>query len=389
MRSSVAIVRCDDYNEPRVLNAVRRAVDLIGGIARFVGPDELILVKPNLLAGDPPEHATTTHPAVFGAVVQLLVEAGARVEYGDSPGTGSPATAARKAGIAAAAERFGARPGRFDEQVELPLPAGNSIGTPSIPVASVVLAADGIVSVPKLKTHALMRFTGAVKNQLGCVYGLHKARMHLIAPEERRLAEILVEINFTLNPRLYVMDAVVGMEGNGPRGGSPRKVGVILASTDPIALDATACRLIALDPVHVPTNVVGQERGHGTHLQSEIDLLGDPLDEFVCHDFDVIRSPARQPLLTHLTFMKNLLEPRPVIDSDLCQLCGVCVDACPVSSKAVQFAGDDRSSPPVFDYDACIRCFCCQEMCPYEAIRVHTPLLGRVPGISRIVSGGR
>ena len=389
MGSSVAIVRCEDYDESRVLIAVRRALDLIGGIAGFVRPGELILVKPNLLAGDPPEHATTTHPAVFAAVVQLLVEAGARVEYGDSPGTGNPATAARKAGIASVAERFGAHPGRFDEQVELQLPAGNSIGAPSVPVAQAVLAADGIVSVPKLKTHVLMRLTGAVKNQLGCVYGFHKARMHLIAPHANRFGEILVDINSALNPRLYVMDAVIGMEGNGPRGGSPRKIGAILVSADPVALDATACRLIALDPVHVPTNVVGQERGHGTYLQTEIDLLGDPLDELVCHDFDVIRSPARQPLLTHLVFMKNLLEPRPVIDSDLCKLCGVCVDACPVPSKAVQFAGDEHSSPPVFDYDACIRCFCCQEMCPHEAIQVRTPLLGRVPVISRIVSGGR
>ena len=96
------------------------------------------------------------------------------------------------------------------------------------------------------------------------------------------------------------------MEGNGPRSGKPKKLGVLLLSNDPVALDATACRLIALDPVHVPTNVVGQERGHGTYLQTEIDLLGDPLDELVCHDFDVIRSPARQPLLTHLVFMKNL-----------------------------------------------------------------------------------
>lgn len=389
MRSSVAIVRCDDYDESRVLIAVRRALDLIGGIAGFVRPGELILVKPNLLAGDPPEHATTTHPAVFAAVVQLLVEAGARVEYGDSPGTGNPATAARKAGIAAAAERSGARPGRFDEQVELQLPAGNSIGMPGVPVAQAVLAADGIVSVPKLKTHVLMRLTGAVKNQLGCVYGFHKARMHLIAPHANRFGEILVDINSALNPRLYVMDAVVGMEGNGPRGGSPRKIGAILVSADPVALDATACRLIALDPVHVPTNVVGHERGHGTYLETEIDLLGDPLDELVCSDFDVIRSPARQPLLTHLVFMKNLLEPRPTIDSDLCKLCGVCVDACPVPSKAVQFVGDEHSLPPVFDYNACIRCFCCQEMCPHEAIQVRTPLLGRLPVISRIVSGGR
>jgi len=213
--------------------------------------------------------------------------------------------------------------------------------------------------------------------------------MHLIAPDVSRFGQILVDINSTLKPRLYVMDAVVGMEGNGPRGGSPRNIGAILASTDPVALDATACRLIALDPVHVPTNVVGYESGHGTHLQSEIDLLGDPLNELICGDYVVIRSAARQPLLTHLTFMKNLLEPRPEIDSDLCRLCGVCVEACPVPSNAIQFANEDHSSPPLFDYSTCIRCFCCQEMCPYEAIQVRTPVLGRLPFITRIVNAGR
>jgi uncharacterized protein (DUF362 family)/ferredoxin len=386
VRSSVALVCCDSYDQPEVLAAVRRAVDLLGGMSSIVQADETILVKPNLLAGDPPERATTTHPTVFAAVLQLLIEEGVRAQYGDSPGYGGLAGVAKRSGIAAAAERLGVPEGDFSGSVDLPLAEGNSVGSSSIPVARAVLAADGIVSTPKLKTHALVRLTGAVKNQLGCVFSFHKARMHVIAQDARKFAEVLVDINTALGPRLYVMDAIVAMEGNGPRGGSPRAVGAILASTDPVALDATAARLVALDPTHVPTNVVGGERGHGTYLESEIDLLGDSLDSLICRDFDVVRSPASHHLLTHLAFMKNLLSPQPVINVDLCRRCGVCVEACPVPSKAVQFAGEDRTSVPVFDYTACIRCFCCQEMCPHEAIRVHTPPLGRLPAIRRRLS---
>jgi uncharacterized protein (DUF362 family)/NAD-dependent dihydropyrimidine dehydrogenase PreA subunit len=381
VKSSVALVRCESYDQGLVLSAVRRAVGLLGGMGSFVRPDETILVKPNLLAGDPPERATTTHPTVFSAVLQLLIEAGARVEYGDSPGFGGPAAVARKSGIAAAAEHLGVHPGDFSGSVDMPLAEGNAIGSSSIPVARAVLAADGIVSTPKLKTHALVRLTGAVKNQLGCVFGMNKARMDLIAHEARRFAEVLVDINTAVSPRLYVMDAIVCMEGNGPRAGSPRTVGAIIVSTDPVALDATAARLIGLDPAHVPTNVVGAESGHGTFQESEITLHGDSPDELICPDFDVVRSPASHHMLTHLAFMKNLLSPRPVIDQDLCRSCGVCVDACPVPTKAVRFAGEERLSPPVFDYRACIRCFCCQEMCPHQAIEVRTPPLGRIPAI--------
>jgi Pyruvate/2-oxoacid:ferredoxin oxidoreductase delta subunit len=218
--------------------------------------------------------------------------------------------------------------------------------------------------------------TGAVKNQLGCVYGIHKARMHLVAPDVGRLGALLADINAAIAPRLYVMDAVTAMEGNGPRGGTPRHIGAILASADPVALDSTACRLIALDPAFVPTSVAGESRGYGFYQSAMIEIVGEAPEDFMCPDFKVVRFPARRHLLTQLDFIRDRIEPRPVIDNHLCQICGVCVDVCPVPDKAVR--SPDEYAPPVIDYQKCIRCLCCQETCPHRAIRVDTPLLGRL-----------
>ena len=79
--------------------------------------------------------------------------------------------------------------------------------------------------------------------------------------------------------------------------------------------------------------------------------------------------------------MRSRVVPRPIIDAASCTACGVCVEVCPVSPKAVDFPETRTGSEtpvPDFDYDHCIRCYCCQEMCPESAISLRTPLLGRL-----------
>lgn len=99
-----------------------------------------------------------------------------------------------------------------------------------------------------MKTHEFQRVTGAVKNQFGCIPGKLKGEFHVKVPGPYEFAKMLVDLNLYINPRLYIMDGIFAMEGNGPRGGSPRKMDVLLFSRDPIALDATVCRLMNLDP---------------------------------------------------------------------------------------------------------------------------------------------
>ena len=370
--SRVAVIRCDTYDTPAVERAVTRGLELLGGARQFVRPGERVVLKPNLLVPSGADKAVTTHPAVFSAVARALAGAGAELSWGDSPGFGTTVGAGRKAGIVQAAEELGIPVADFEHGRVVSFPAGELIK--QFTIAEGVAAADGLVSLPKLKTHALTRMTGAVKNQFGCIPGLLKNEFHSRMPDIERFSQMLVDLNRLIVPRLVVMDAIVAMEGNGPRNGDPRDVGVLLLSVDPVAIDAVGCRIMALDPVLVDTITYGERWGLGT--ASDIELVGDELPVFA--DYVVNRSHVSTTggRMSSAT-VKRLITPRPFIVPERCTRCGTCVQVCPVDPKAVDWVGGDRSVPPAHDYERCIRCYCCQEMCPERAIEVKTPPLGR------------
>jgi len=379
--STVALVRCDTYDPSVVYAALQRGVDLLGGLERFVSSGERILLKPNVLAGDEPEKAVTTHPAVLEGCVRLFRSAGAAVTFGDSPGMQNALQAAERSGLHAAGVRAGATFDDFSTGSRMENLEGSLVD--GFPIAQAVHDCDGMVNLPKMKTHQLTRITGAVKNLFGCVPGRRKALYHVQFQDVMAFCQLLVELHMQLRPRLHVMDGVLAMEGNGPRSGDPRPMNVLIMSQDPIAVDATFCRLVALDPTFVPTNTLGHERGLGRFRADKVEVVGDDLETLVEPDFKLVRKPVYQNAsLAHYNLIKNLVLPRPVIDEATCVRCGDCVEACPVPDKALQFPdGTGRQSPPVYDYDRCIRCYCCHEMCPHRAIEKRTPLLGRLLGL--------
>lgn len=375
--SKVAIVRCESYEQSCVDKAVSEAIELIGGINQFVQPEEKILMKPNILTLKQPDRAATTHPSVVHATIRLLKEAGYnQLTYGDSPGFGAPDKAARVAGIKTVADEW--KVPLVDFMTGSTVPYADGAKCKQFEIAKGVQAADAIISISKMKAHQLTRVTGAVKNQLGCVNGLNKAGFHAKYPDGIGFSEMLIDLNKLLNPRLYIMDGIVAMEGNGPNSGTPRKMNVILASSDPIALDSTFCRLINLNPEFVPTNVFGEQHGLGTYQEGKIEIVGEALTSVICKDFDVVRAPVKDENFNSATKFKRLMLRKPVINEAKCVKCGVCVDACPVEGKAVNFKTSQKNQPPKYNYKACIRCYCCQEMCPQKAIDVKTPILGKL-----------
>jgi uncharacterized protein (DUF362 family)/NAD-dependent dihydropyrimidine dehydrogenase PreA subunit len=374
MKSKVALVYCNTYKIEEVRKAVSKGVELIGGAGLFVKPGEKIVLKVNLLVGDVPEKVVNTHPIVFRSVAELFAAKGAIIQYGDSPGFGAPHAAAKKAGIAQVAEEMGVELADFKEGREVFFEEG--VQNKKFQIANGVLDADGLISLPKLKTHGLERFTGAIKNQFGCVVGMLKGEFHVKLPDATDFARMLVDLNSCVKPRLYIMDGIISMEGNGPRGGDPRPLNVLLFSTDPVALDATACRIINLNPIYVPTTLVGNETGAGTCNEEEIELVGDELSRFICPDFNVERTPVKTVKKNQVyTFLNNRLVSKPVINTDKCTQCGTCVKSCPVEGKAINWLNGGKTKAPVYDYQKCIRCYCCQELCPESAIIIKDPLI--------------
>jgi uncharacterized protein (DUF362 family)/NAD-dependent dihydropyrimidine dehydrogenase PreA subunit len=380
--SKVALIRCGSYEYNEVKDAVLKGMDLLGGPSLFVKPGEKILLKPNWLFAIPPERAATTHPMVFKAVAEIFKSTGANLSYGDSPGFGSSENAAKKTGCAAAANDLGIPLADFSSGKEVVF--NEAIQNRKLTIANGVLECDGLISLPKLKTHGFLKLTGSIKNQFGCVPGALKGEFHVKLPNPFDFAKMLVDINSFVKPRLYIMDGIIAMEGNGPMNGDPVKMGLLILSTDPVALDATVCRIIGVNPEYSYTVTIGKEAGLGTYAESEIELVGDPIDSFRNLKFKVDREPLKSLKRGGgiIKLINNAVVPKPYIIKSKCKKCGVCVKMCPVDPKAVNWHDGNKDNPPSYKYNQCIRCYCCQELCPEGAIEIKKPLVRKVLGSS-------
>ena len=376
-KHAVALIPLDTYDQPRVDEAVRQGIELLGGIGQFVKPEEKIVLKPNLLARALPQKAITTHPAVFSAVCKALREAGCQhLSYGDSPGnpTTTPDKAAEASGIAEAAARYGVEKADFSSGSVVPFPEGKT--AKSFYLCKGVQEADALINVCKMKTHALERITGAMKNLYGCITGVNKATGHAAYPNSEIFADMLADLNLCVHPRLHIMDGVVAMEGNGPTSGTPVNMNVLLFSADPVALDAVFASLVYLEPSAVPTCVSGVKVGLGVMDAESIEVrtpdgtltLREAQQQYGKADFDVFRGVMKKGFLFKLMPLLPFLQHRPKADMKKCIGCGVCQEACPVPEKAVHSGKGQKAK---YDYSKCIRCYCCQEMCPVKAIEVY------------------
>ena len=368
MKSKVAVIHCDEYTEKAVSEAIREGIGLLGGWEAFLKPEEKILLKPNLLNRASADKAVTTHPVVFGAVADSLRESGfEQLSYGDSPGhPGNVEKTSEICGIKEEAEKYRIPLADFTKSKTVEFKRG--IVTRKFEICQGVLDSDAIVNLCKMKTHQLERITGGVKNLFGCVYGLNKGMSHAKYPDAESFAQMLVDLSLMLKPRLHIMDGIVAMEGNGPASGSPVKMNLILLSGDPVALDATFCRLVALEPNVIPTVYYGELFGLGHWREEDIEIVGvKELSSYSNPDFDVSREKVLDGKWSFLDKFK-VFGRKPVILKEKCIRCGACVEACPVEGKALEFKSPKEA--PVYQYKKCIRCYCCQEMCPAKAIVV-------------------
>lgn len=366
--SFVAVHSCHCYQQSLVDKAVAACLDDIEA-ARLVQAGSRVLLKVNMVSARPPEHAVNTHPAVLKAVAKWFMKHKARVWVGDSSGGmgtgragGNTANAFIASGVAAAAEEVGAQIVNLDT-AGAALVRGGQVFDPVL-VAKPVLDADLVVNVPKLKTHSLTLFTGAVKNMFGAVPGAAKAEYHRRAPTIELFCQGLVDVYAATRPALNVMDAVVGMEGNGPSGGDIKQRGLLLASRDGVALDAAACELIGCPRDKVLTTVLAERRKLGSsnyQLASKVAPVPFRLPPSAL-------AGAVAPRLS-AAFVRFLAH-RPVFDAATCINCNECVRSCPV-----EVLRPGQPTPQL--HPGCIQCFCCHELCPVTAIKL-VPVYPRI-----------
>jgi len=374
--SKVSIAHCAQYSHTDVSSALNAVLSPLGGMTAFVSPGQRVLLKVNLLSRATPDRAVTTHPEVVRALIRAVRDAGGTPTVGDSPGGPNTPGQVRRiwedSGIGAVCAEEGVDLILFDDEcTRVPNPSGSLYG--AFTLGAAVVDTDVLITVPKFKTHGFMMFTGAVKNLFGCIPGLEKAQYHLTVPDRDDFGSMLVDLMLACRPALAIMDAVVGMEGEGPAGGSPRHVGALIASADSVALDVVASAMAGLDPMEVYSNKAAARRGIGPRSVDEIEVVGADWRSLAPDGFEL---PARDLSAMMPPWLGRRLRgwstARPVLErAHDCTRCGKCESSCPVGAIRVGATG------PTFDHSTCIRCYCCQELCPPQAIGLTVPPLAR------------
>jgi uncharacterized protein (DUF362 family)/Pyruvate/2-oxoacid:ferredoxin oxidoreductase delta subunit len=363
MGSTVAVRRCFEYDPEEI------AEHIAWLYMESHGPDpsgKKILLKPNILSDDEVYKATTTHPVVVEAVIRYLQSRGATVFVGDSPTFDTRNFTGRKCGIRQVVDKCGATWVRFNDDAII-----RKVGNSEIKITALITKVDLIISLSKMKNHELMIFSGAMKNIFGFVPGFNKAMQHVKYPDRYKFGEFFVDLEEVIKPHFHLMDGIIAMEGPGPGNGYPKKVNVLLASVNPLALDITASSIVGYNPLEIPTNKIALDRGLLLKNMDEIIIKGTDPDTIVVRDFKRIHKGGEAGIIFKF-FKKKIpllrrFNERPVFNSKICIGCSKCIDICPV--KILRF--DNKKKNTVLVNDArCIHCYCCHEVCRERAIEI-------------------
>jgi len=364
MNPIVSCHSCTEYGVEKILPLLETIY------TQTHGPDlsgKTVLLKPNILFDEDPNKSVTTHPVFVESVIRFLQSRNVgKIFVGDAPALHSMSFKPLKSGIYEVCEKTDVEWVYFGKNTStLSLPSGKT------PVAGIIHEVDYIFSLPKLKTHELMGYTGAIKNTFGLIPHIHKTKQHAFHRSSRSMASFLVDLNESITPDFIFMDAIVAMEGPGPGNGYPFPLHLILGSTNPLALDIIATKIIGYLPLDIETNIEGLKRGKWLASTEEIVVQGNDIEQYIRSDFKLIPKVSLLKMglgivLRRIPFLRNL-ERRPVFFKNRCIGCKACVNICSV--KALHVSPNDTKKI-VISNKKCIRCFCCHEVCPANAIEI-------------------
>jgi len=354
----VSIVKCSSYDNSDVAKAIQESLTNIN----FKFKDNLkVLLKPNILGPYKPNQNITTHPTIIEEICKILEKHNAKIFIGESSFNDTD-LAFKVSGIKKIADKYGAKIINFEKQTKYKKEI-NHQKVQKIYFPKLLHQVDMIINLPKLKTHGLAKMTCAVKNLYGVISGQTKSVYHKMAPKAADFSELLLEINKEVKPELNIVDGIYGIEGEGPgTAGSSRRTAVILASTNPIALDFAAAKLIGYKPTKVYTNKIALKK---KFFNGKYKLVGNAKNTYVNY-----KKPSSH-MSSFLSAFYFMGKPKIEFNHEKCIRCGLCAKRCPVKAIAL-------TPFPNCDHNKCIKCLCCIEGCPKNAISLKEPLIRRI-----------
>jgi len=366
----VAAAQNDSHAYEAVAAAVRSVVDhLEPKLSSLVKRGDRVFLKVNMGCSGyrQPEERYTSHPAYVQAIIECLVDCGARVTFGDDVSrTAHYERIWQKTGMSDVARRTGAR------LVDFVQAGGREVrGFLHFPrtylVTNLALDTDVVVNAASSRSLSPVILSGAVKNMFGTVLGLRKLRIHKLFPDPSDFARVIADICRVVRPTVSFLDLTTVIEGQGVAP-AIRNVGLILGSTDPVALDTVAAHSIGYEELQIWTNIHGEAMGLGCNRIDRISVRGEDWSKFEPKHLRWPELPmrVRETPIAQISRRLNatVFRPRPVVARHRCTGCGECANRCPVG--AIQQGPDKKVS---INLKTCADCGCCLRVCGVGAVQ--------------------